>query len=122
METCPVAMLEDYLKRGESKLGSEKMLFRGIVSGKAEKLRESGGLTYSRMRELLKEKLQQLGFSMEDYSLHSLRAGGATAAAAAGIPDRVFKRHGRWKSDNAKDGYVEDSLEKRLSVSQSLGL
>ena len=44
METCSVAMLEDYLKRGESKLGSEKMLFRGIVSGKAEKLRESGYL------------------------------------------------------------------------------
>jgi len=51
-----------------------------------------------------------------------LRAGGATTAAAAGVPDRVFKCHGRWKSENAKDGYVEDSLEKRLSVTQSLGL
>ena len=74
------------------------------------------------MRELLRDKQQQLGFSVDEYSLHSLRAGGATAAAGAGVPDRVFKRHGRWKSDNAKDGYVEDSLEKRLSVSQNLGL
>jgi len=74
------------------------------------------------MRELLKEKLQQLGFPSNEYSLHSLRAGRATAAVEAGIPDRVFKRHGRWKSDNTKDGYVEDSMDKRLSVSRSLGL
>ena len=26
---------------------------------------------------------------------HSLRSGGATAAANAGVPDRRFKRHGR---------------------------
>ena len=74
------------------------------------------------MRELLKEKLQQLGFPSNEYSLHSSRAGEATAAAEAGIPDRVFKRHGQWKSDNAKDGYVEDSMDKHLFVSRSLGL
>ena len=68
------------------------------------------------MRELLKKKLDELGF------LHSLRAGGATAAAAAGVPDRVFKKHGRWKSETAKDGYIEDSFHKRLSVTQNLGL
>ena len=37
---------------------------------------------------------------------HSLRSGGASAAANAGVPDRLFKRHGRWLSDSAKDGYV----------------
>ena len=121
-DTCPVAMLETYICRAKISLSSENMLIRGIVSGKEEKLRDAGGLSYTRMSELLKEKLHQLGFSVDDYSLHSLRAGGATTAAGAGVPDRVFKRHGRWKSDNAKDGYVEDSLEKRLSVSQNLGL
>ena len=30
---------------------------------------------------------------------HSLRSGGATAAANAGVPDRLFKRHGRWAKD-----------------------
>ena len=33
-------------------------------------------------------------------SVHSLRAGGATSAANAGIADRLFKRHGRWASEN----------------------
>lgn len=49
--------------------------------------------------------------------------GGASAAAAnSGVPDRVFQRHGRWKSTTAKDGYVEDSTDVKLSVSKSLGL
>ena len=53
---------------------------------------------------------------------YSLSAGGATAAANNGVPDRLFKRHGRWKSDKAKDGYVEDSARHRLTVSQQIGL
>ena len=53
---------------------------------------------------------------------HSLRSGVATAVANAGIPDRLFKRHGRWSSDLAKDGYVKDSLFSRFSVSKALGV
>ena len=34
---------------------------------------------------------------------HSLRSGGATAAANGGVPDRLFKRHGRWASESAED-------------------
>ena len=63
------------------------------------------------MSELLKQKLDELGYPSVEFSPHSLRAGGATAA---GVPDRIFKRYGRWKSENVKDGYVKDSLEKRL--------
>ena len=51
-----------------------------------------------------------------------LRSGGATAAANAGIPDRLFEWHGRWSSNLAKDGYVKDSLSSRLSVSEAFGL
>ena len=54
---------------------------------------------------------------------YSLRSGGATAAANAGVPDRLFKRHGRWASEPAKDGYVQDFLSfYRLSVSKALGI
>ena len=56
------------------------------------------------------------------FGMHSLRAGGATAAANAGVPDRLFKRHGRWKSESAKDGCVKDSVESRLEVSKNLGI
>ena len=39
-----------------------------------------------------------------------------------GVNERCWKRHGRWRSEGAKDGYVVDSVYKRLSVSQILGL
>ena len=52
--------------------------------------------------------------------MHSLHAGGATAAANTGVPDRLFKRHGRWTSESAEDGYIKSSIERRLQVSKQL--
>ena len=39
-----------------------------------------------------------------DFSLHNLRSGDASAAANAGVNDRLFKCHGRSSPENAKDG------------------
>ena len=44
------------------------------------------------------------------------------AAANAGVPDRLFKRRGRWKSETAKDGYVKDNLAERLTVTKNIGI
>ena len=102
---------------------SAEHFFREITCTKnGVKLRAQGGLSYSRMRELLLEKLAQVGLDRTNFGLHSLRAGGASATANAGVPDRLFKRHGRWRSENAKDGYVKDSLSSRLVVTKGLGL
>ena len=98
-------------------------VFRAIDSTKHEqRLRTSGGISYTRLRELLLEKIEQLGMDPKAFGMHSLRAGGATAAARAGVADRLFKRHGRWRSESAKDGYVKDALETRLSVTKQLGI
>ena len=44
-------------------------------------------------------------------------------AANNGVNDRIFQRHGRWKSVQAKDvDDVDDDLEQRLQVSRFLGL
>ena len=120
---CPVAMLERYVAMAGIDLSSEARLFRGITRTKqGERLRASGALSYTRMRELFLKKLSELGYDPKQFGLHSLRAGGATAAANAGVPDRLFKRHGRWRSETAKDGYVEDSPASRMAVSKSLEL
>ena len=102
--------------------GSEQFLFRGITHTKnGSKLREKStrGISYTTIREAVLQKLEAIGLDKRQYGLHSLRAGGASAAANAGVPDRMFKRHGRWRSENAKDGYVRDSLSSRLQVSES---
>ena len=121
--TCPVAKLEEYMERTGTAKQDKRFLFRPICKAKSgDKLRESGCISYSCLRDLFKMKLRQLGYDPAKFGLHSLRAGGATRAANAGVPDRLFKRHGRWRSENAKDGYVEDSIDKRLSVTNQLGL
>ena len=68
------------------------------------------------------DAFSQLGFPSRLFGLHSLRSSGATAAVNAGVNDRLFKRHGRWRSDKAKDGFVKDNLDVLLSVSKSLEL
>ena len=121
--TCPVAMLERYMQRTGMSLDDQRSLFRPIQSTKkGEHLRDAGKISYSCLRDLFRKKLADLGFPPDEFGLHSLRAGGATAAANAKVPDRMFKRHGRWKSENAKDGYVKDDVKSRLEVSKSLGL
>ena len=121
---CPVAMLERYMRLANiSSTNSDNYLFRRLVSTKnGQKLRDSANLSYTRARELVLAMLESIGLDRKQFSLHSLRSGGASAAANAGVPDRHFKRHGRWRSESAKDGYVQDRIEERLSVSKNLGL
>ena len=121
--SCPVMRLEQYYQTaGISQLDSG-FLFRAIIhTKKGERLRESGSISYTRLRELVRDKIKALGYDPSLFGTHSFRAGGATLAANEGVPDRMFKRHGRWKSESAKDGYIKDSLEKRLSVSKGLNL
>ena len=59
------SMLEKYLSLEKISLSDSKYMFRGITTTKSgESLRASGSLTYSRLRELLRIKLAQLGCSL----------------------------------------------------------
>ena len=121
--TCPVSIMQRYFSMGQLVHESQDFIFSGIMHTKSgECLRKGGRFSYSRLRELLLEKISSLGMDPKLFRMHSLRAGGATAAANAGVPDRLFKRHGRWKSESAKDGYVKDSVESHLEVSKNLGI
>lgn len=60
--------------------------------------------------------------NIKHFGLHSLRSGGATTCASLGVPDRIFKRRGRWRSETVIDGYVKDSIPDLLNVSTNLGL
>ena len=70
---------------------------------------------------MFKRKLQQAGIENTKLSLHSLHAGGVTLAAESGVQERLYKAHGRWKSDAVK-AYVTESLENQLSVSQDMNM
>jgi len=46
------------------------------------------------MRDLFRKKLEALGHSATGFGSQNFRAGGASAAAKAGVPDCLFKQHG----------------------------
>lgn len=124
-KTCPYDMLKRYLLEAEIDSRDKRYIFRSVTFFKKSnnyKLRSSGKISYSNARDILLKKLKLVGFSDCNFGLHSLRSGGATAAANRGIQDRLFKRHGRWLSDRAKDGYIKDKVDERLAVTLSLGI
>jgi len=97
-QICPVTMLERYMSLTGASSSSDKFIFRGLSKTRdGYRLRASGGLSYSCVREMVLEKLIALGLDKQKFGLHSLHSGGASAAAQAGVPDtcRLFERHGR---------------------------
>ena len=118
--TCPVAMMNRCLERAG--LSCDSPLFCQLSKTKYGYKPRSKGLSYSRLRELVLEAFKDIVPDISAIGTHSLRSDGATAAANAGVPGRLFERHGRWASELAKDGYVRDSLSSRLSVSKALGI
>jgi len=123
---CPVDTLNRYFEASNIVNTSDMYIFRPISFLKKRKsfvLRQANTrLSYTRAREIIKEALSEIGINVVNFGLHSFRSGGATAAANNKVADRLFKAHGRWKSETAKDGYIADNLHERLSVSKRLGL
>ena len=84
-------------------------VFRGIKKSKAgERLWVCGSLSYTQMREPLRNKLQHLGYPPNNFGVHAQPScWGATAVANAGVSEQLFQWHGRWKGSTAKDGYIQ---------------
>ena len=77
-------------------------------------------MSYSRASELIKCELQKEELDPKLYGVHSLRAGGASAAAALGVPDRLFQRQGEWRSERSKNNYIQESMESLLTVTNTI--
>ena len=88
---------------------------------KGHRASKDKGISYTRMGEIFHERMK-LGGEDKNYGLHSLRSGGASAAAQNGVPDRLISKQGRWSSKTARNGYIQDEEKTRLKVSLSLGL
>ena len=120
---CPVINLKRYVPWAKIEDGSSIFVFSTVSAYKdAFKIRKQcKTLSYSSLRELFIAFKPPVS-GVTKYCPHSLRAGCASTAANNGVPDGLFKRHGRWLSERTKDGYVKDDLLERLKVSQTLGI
>ena len=87
---CPVSALAAYLPHRLARYPPGPIFI--LSNGKY--------LTPSLCNQFLKESIKQIGLDPTRFSTHSFRAGAATAAAAAGLPDWLIKSLlGRWSSD-----------------------
>lgn len=124
--SCPVSLLERYLRLGNIQPNSNEFIFRQIYLDKISRLHSlkniNKPISYSCLRDVLKRNFTSLGFDSSKFGLHSFRSGGASTSANNNVPERLLQRHGRWKSVSAKDGYIKDSLQDRLLVSKQLNL
>ena len=114
----PLKQLKYYLALAKISKNLEEFIFRGLSRGFEKKISlhtKNIPISYSRSRENFIKVLKAVNLDWRKYGLHSLRSGGASLAPYNGVSDI----HGRWKSDRAKDRYIEDILESLLSLSVS---
>ena len=99
---CPVAALERWLAVSRSKEGA---VFRAVTkAGKVMPKR----LSSNAIARVVKARVQAIGRDASRYSGHSLRAGFATAAAAAGIPQWRIKAQTGHRSDATLGRYIRE--------------
>ena len=123
---CPVDIMKRYLRKAKFNEYSEDFIFRGITRNKIKSKRSlkksNKPISYATVRSIVLDAFKTVGANIATLGTHSLRKGGATAAARHSVEDRLFKKHGRWLSERSKDKYVTESLKQKLVVTQNLGL
>ena len=107
---------------GSSEFTSQRNT-RGVIFDQSHKnlyCRINKPICYTTTRTHVLKLIEIIGVDSTKFDLHSLRSGGATAAARKNIRGRLFKRHERWESEKVKDGYVKDDINSLLSVTLNL--
>lgn len=132
VRACPVRMLVWAISVTGS-MGRHVPVFRRVdgrvVQWHPERAREtyhrSEAMPYDQCSRYVLRFLAQHAKRSEadfrkEFGTQSLRSGGATAVAAAGVDSRMFQRHGGWRSTGCMNLYIKDSLEARLAVTRAL--
>ena len=124
-ECCPAKYLEVYLQRAKLDISNDKRspLINSIFKTKSgHKISKTKGISYSRIREIFKDYISEITTTPEKFSLQSLTLGDASPAANKGISDRLISKQSHWSSEKGRNGYIKDSVVKRLTVSNTFGL
>ena len=121
---CPVTFVEEFMAlTGKSFANKEAHLLPRInKTKKGYKAHKTKGISYTTAREIFQDHVRAIYGEKPKYTLHGLRAGGASEAANNGVDGRSISKHGRWKTEKARNSYILDSTESRLQISRSLGI
>ena len=115
--SCPCRLLVEYLQEFSFEIGQsiqgDKPLFVSLNGNVSP-------ITSGAVNSAVKRVAKILGLGL-NITGHSLRIGGCTAAAAAGIPMGIIRVIGGWFSD-AMLSYIRAAAAPALSVTQRMGL
>jgi len=106
-QLCPITNYKTYMKLRKR----SEYLFHQVGSVKP--------LSAKTPNSIVKSWLKRINVDSKKYGSHSMRRGGATAAAAKGVQQRLIMRHGNWKT-NCVFIYISESIENQLSVSKAI--
>lgn len=112
---CPVLLFRTFWEAAELDAGHQAPscpVFRSLRFdlAKGRSVCREQRLKYPAFLAEFKSVLADIGLEASAYGTHSLRAGGATAAARAGVPALTLKKAGRWRADESRDVYVRHSF------------
>ena len=110
---CPVAVSHRYLVSLKSAGYSDTTTVLPSITHTG-KVTSAATLT-RRLRLALSHHVE----NTKKFTLHSLRSGGATAAANAQVPRSLITMHGRWQSD-CVDTYILINDNSRFSVTRAV--
>jgi integrase len=121
--TCPVAMAERYIRMLGIVNSPSHPIVCGLRHSKCDGLKPtSRAISYSTVRDLIKQGLSPYVSDPSVLGTHSLRAGGASEAASSNVNERCITRQGGWKSKSSKDLYIKDSIDNKLAVTRAMKL
>lgn len=115
-DTCPVRSLQLWLEESGITSGP---LFRSV--NRHGDLQE-GRLSDKAVAIVVKRCAESAGIDSSKYSGHSLRAGMATSAAAAGVSERAIMKQTGHKSETMVRKYIREGSLFLNNASSSLGL
>lgn len=119
---CPIAWLKKYIHATGLNKNPESFLICRLFKTKCGHIADGNQkISYSAARSTFANHISTVT-DPSKYSLHSLRSGGASAAANNGVSDRKISKQGRWSSNSSRDGYIKDNDTERFSITKQLGL
>jgi len=98
-QTCPVRALRAWRRVLNAEAGP---LFPAVTRWG----RVGARLSPQAVGDIVQRAASRAGFDPRRFGGHSLRSGGATAAAKGKAPDRAIMRQGRWRSERIARGYI----------------
>jgi hypothetical protein len=113
---CPVELTRRLVNRA-GLAGQQRPL---LAEGRTPQTYGSQPMRYVVRRARLLHAYSRAGLDTSQLGTHSLRAGGATCAANAGVPFELWKEDGGWRSAAAAQGYVLTSDAQLARVTRSM--